>query len=64
MPSSLVKIYVLKIVYDTENEEVLEVVEELKEEVKDSNPKNTDFIELLDEEDMMEIVKHEEIART
>ena len=58
------KIYVLKIVYDTENEEVLEVVEELKEEVKDSNPKNTDFIELLDEEDMMEIVKHEEIART
>lgn len=58
------KIYVLKIVYDTENDEVLEVVEELKEEVKDSNPKNTDFIELLDEEDMMEIVKHEEIART
>jgi hypothetical protein len=58
------KIYVLKIVYDTENDEVLEVVEELKEEVKGSNPKNTDFIELLDEEDMMEIVKHEEIART
>ena len=58
------KIYVLKIVYDTENEEVLEVVEELREEVKGSNPKNTDFIELLDEEDMMEIVKHEEIART
>jgi|TARA_Y100000310_G_scaffold262937_1_gene272787 hypothetical protein len=58
------KIYVLKIVYDTENDEVLEVVEELKEEVKDLNPKNTDFIELLDEEDMMEIVKHEEIART
>jgi|TARA_Y100000296_G_C5143948_1_gene242619 hypothetical protein len=58
------KIYVLKIVYDTENDEVLEVVEELREEVKGSNPKNTDFIELLDEEDMMEIVKHEEIART
>ena len=58
------KIYVLKIVYDTENDEVLEVVEELREEVKGSNPKNTDFIELLDEEDMMENVKHEEIART